>query len=361
MKIKEHSIKIEDLFKGFTDNEEEGVFCYKGKLNIRPPYQREMVYNDKQQVAVINSVIKKYPLNVFYWAEKDDGSFEMIDGQQRTMSICKYLNGDFIVNDKFWNNLLPEEQKPILETEIKVYFCKGTDKEILDWFEVINFAGEKLTDQELNNAIYSGPWVSSAKEFFSKSNCQAYRLAGDYLKGSAIRQEYLETAIKWQSNDDIRGYMAKHQNDKDANELWEYFKRVFEWKDEIFTTKDKRNMNGVPWGHLYNEFKDEQLDPISIDKEIEDLLLNSHVQKKKGVYQYVLSKEEKYLNLRQFPENIKMEVYKEQDQKCYICEEEKEYSQVEADHDIPWWKDGPTTKENCRVLCIKCNREKSGK
>ena len=229
MKIELKKITVRELAAGYRDSNEEGVVGYGGLLNIRPKYQREFVYNDKQRDAVITTINNGFPLNVMYWAVCNDGTFEVIDGQQRTISVCQYINGDFAYNFLYFHNLQKDEQDKILDYELMIYLCSGSDSEKLDWFRTINIAGAKLTEQELRNAVYSGSWVSDAKRYFSKSGCAAHKIAGNYLSGSAIRQEYLETAISWISEGNIEIYMAKHQNDANAAELWLYFQSVINW------------------------------------------------------------------------------------------------------------------------------------
>lgn len=197
MKIELREITIKELSDGYQDNAEAGVVGYGGKLDIRPPYQREFIYKDKQRDAVIDTVRKDFPLNVMYWAVREDGGYEVIDGQQRTLSVCQYVNGDFSIKGLAFHNLQDDQQGQILGYKLMVYFCTGTASEKLDWFKTINIAGEKLTDQELRNAVYAGPWTADAKRYFSKTGCAGYGLANDYVKGSPIRQEYLETAIEW--------------------------------------------------------------------------------------------------------------------------------------------------------------------
>src|SRR5205809_2739838 len=215
MNIDLKKITNKALTDGYKDNAEGGVVGYGGKLDIRPPYQREFIYKDKQRDAVIDTVTKDYPLNVMYWAVREDGNYEVIDGQQRTLSICQYVNGDFSIKGLAFHNLKDDQQKQILGYELMVNFCSGTDSEKLDWFRTINIAGEEHTDQELRNAVYAGPWTADAKRYFSKTGCAASGLASDYLRGSPIRQEYLETAIGWQAKDQtIEQYMSKHQDDK---------------------------------------------------------------------------------------------------------------------------------------------------
>ncbi|MBQ3676275.1 MAG: DUF262 domain-containing protein, partial [Bacteroidales bacterium] len=224
MEIELHKITIRQLTDGYQDNAESGVKAFGGKLDVRPLYQREFVYNDKQRDAVIDTVTNGFPLNVMYWATRDDGTYEIIDGQQRTISICQYVNGDFAYFFKYFYNLTQDEADKILDYELQIYICSGTDSEKLKWFRTINIAGEKLTEQELRNAVYSGSWVSDAKRYFSKNNCAAYGLASKYLNGSPIRQDYLETALSWIArNVGIEIYMGKHQRDNNAIELWNYF------------------------------------------------------------------------------------------------------------------------------------------
>ena len=360
MKIELKEITIKELSKDFLDNQEEGVVGYGGKLDIRPPYQREFIYNDKQRNLVINTVFKNFPLNVFYWAVKKDGTFEVIDGQQRTISICQFINGDFAYEDRYFHNLKDDEQEKILNYKIMVYFCSGTDSEKLDWFRTINIAGEQLTDQELRNAVYSGSWVSDAKRYFSKTGCAAYAIASDYISGSPIRQEYLETAIKWISNNDIEEYMGLHQDDPTAINLWNHFQSVISWVDASFTNK-RKIMKGVPWGELYSEFQNTNINPSKIEEEIAQLILDDDVTNKKGIYSYVLTRDEKYLNIRAFSDAMKQKVYELQKGKCVECKEEFPLSGMEADHINPWHAGGKTNEENCQLLCKEHNRKKSGK
>ena len=254
MNIELKEITVDQLTNGYVDNEEGGVIGYDGKLDIRPPYQREFIYKDKQRDAVINTIIKDFPLNVMYWAVREDGNYEVIDGQQRTISICQFVEGDFAFKNRYFHNLQQDEKDKILNYKLMVYLCSGTDSEKLEWFRTINIAGEKLTDQELRNAVYSGSWVSDAKRYFSKSGCAAYGIGSDYLSGSPIRQEYLETAIKWISKNDIEAYMAEHQHDPNASALWIYFQSVITWVQSTFTKK-RKFMKSVNWGELYNSIQ----------------------------------------------------------------------------------------------------------
>lgn len=360
MKIELKEITVRELTNSYEDNEEGGVIGYGGKLDIRPPYQREFIYKDQQRDAVINTITKDFPLNVMYWAVREDGDFEVIDGQQRTISICQFVEGDFAFNNRYFHNLQKDEQEKILNYNLMVYLCSGTDSEKLEWFRTINIAGEKLTDQELRNAVYSGSWVSDAKRYFSKNGCPAYGMGGDYLSGTAIRQEYLETTIKWISDDNIEQYMAKNQNEPNANELWLYFQSVINWVKAIFP-KYRREMKGIEWGFLYNEFKDKKFDSKKLEAEIALLMEDEDVTKKKGIYHYVLTGKEKYLNIRAFSPNQKREAYERQKGICPVCEEPFEIQEMEADHITPWHEGGKTSAENCQMLCKEDNRRKSGK
>ncbi|MBM2817994.1 MAG: hypothetical protein HW401_584 [Parcubacteria group bacterium] len=363
MKIDLNKIPIREVIVGYKDSAEEGVVAYGGKLDIRPKYQREFVYTGKQRDAVLETVKNGFPLNVMYWVKTDQGNFEVMDGQQRTISIGQYVNGDFSLGDRFFHNLTKEEQNQILGYELMIYFCEGTDKERLDWFRIINIAGEKLTDQELRNAVYTGPWLSDAKLKFSKSNCAAYLLANDggqLVSGSPIRQEYLETALSWINDGKIEDYMAKHQHDKNADELWQYFQDVIAWVRSTFTNY-RREMNSVQWGELYNKFKDKKLNAGKLETEIKELMQDEDVTKKSGIYPYVLAQQEKYLSIRAFTEKMKREAYEKQKGICVKCKKHFEIEEMEADHITPWHEGGKTIAENCQMLCKQDNRTKSGK
>lgn len=368
MKIKLHQISIRDIFNGYSNDNEDGVVGYGGKLNIRPKYQREFVYKDNQRDAVINTVKKSFPLNVMYWIDNGNDTFEVLDGQQRTISICEYVAGRFSIDEKYFHNLTNVEQEQILNYKIMIYFCTGNDKEKLDWFKTINIAGEKLTEQELRNAVYTGEWLTDAKRHFSKTGCVAYNISKDYLKGSAIRQDYLEKAISWIANSKgikIEEYMALMQHKPDANELWLYFQSVINWVKTVF--RNYRNeMKGLEWGILYNKYKDKSLDSTKLEERIKTLMMDEDVTKKSGIYEYLLSGNEKYLNIRAFSMSMKREAYERQNGKCNNknCPEKErvfDIKEMEGDHVIPWHDGGKTIAENCQMLCIPCNRYKSGK
>ena len=220
MKIEQLEITVADLVDGYDDKGESGVFGYGGKLDIRPPYQREFVYTGKQRDDVIRSVLGGFPLNVMYWAVRPDGNFEVLDGQQRTISIAQYFNSDFSIDGLYYTNQPDDVCELIKNYKLMIYVCDGDPSEKLNWFRIVNIAGERLTNQELRNSVYSGPWVSKAKRYFSRTNCAAKRISNDYVTGNPIRQELLETAIKWVSSDQIEDYMGIHQNEQNVDELW---------------------------------------------------------------------------------------------------------------------------------------------
>ena len=358
MNIELKEITVRELTNGYQDNAENGVVGFDGKLDIRPPFQREFVYGEKERNAVIDTLQKDFPLNLMYWAVRDDGNFEIIDGQQRTISICQYVEGIFSIKGLAFHNLTNDKQEQILDYKLMVYFCSGTDSEKLEWFETINIAGKELTKQELRNAVYSGSWVSDAKRYFSKNNRP--KIGDDYLSGSANRQEYLETAINWLSGGKIEDYMSKNQHEPNANELWLYFKSVIDWVQVVFP-KYRREMKGLAWGFFYNEFKNQKFDSQKLEMEIAELMQDEDVTSKKGVYEYVLTRKEKHLNIRAFSDNQKREAYERQQGICERCGEHFELAEMEADHIKPWHAGGKTSAENCQMLCRECNRDKSGK
>lgn len=359
MKIELHEITIREVAENYVDNDEEGVVGYHGKLNIRPKYQREFVYDDKKRNAVIDTIRKNFPLNVMYWVKNEDGTFEVLDGQQRTVSFCQYINSDFSIDNRAFHNLTLTEKEQILSYKLMIYFCEGNDKEKLDWFRIVNIAGERLTEQELRNTVYTGTWLTNAKSIFSKSNCAAYLLARDYVNGSPIRQEILETALSWISNGEIEKYMSIHQHDPNANELWTYFRNVIEWVKLTFPTY-RKEMKGTDWGGLYDRFKGVMYDTQKLEREIQALMMDDDVTSKKGIYPYVLARNEKFLNIRAFSDAQKRAAYERQNGKCKNCGKHFELADMEADHITPWHLGGKTLPENCQMLCKECNRRKSG-
>ena len=370
MNIKLHEVTIRDLFNGYKDSQEEGVVAYSGLLDIRPKYQREFVYDDKKRNAVIDTVQKDFPLNVMYWAVNGDGTYEVIDGQQRTLSICQYVNGDFSIKDEdgnpmYFHTQKPDKQEQILNYKLMVYFCEGSESEKLAWFKTVNIAGERLTDQELRNAVYCGDWLTHAKRYFSKSGCAAVKVGDKYVKGQAIRQELLETALEWISIDrecSIEDYMSKHARDAEATELWEYYRDVIDWVRMTFP-KYRKEMKDVnrDWGRLYHDFKDEHYDTVLLEEEIDRLMKDDDVTSSKGIYLYVLTRQERFLSLRSFDQRTRRAAYESQQGRCPLCGMTYKYEEMEADHIVPWSKGGHTTPENCQMLCRECNRAKGNR
>ena len=361
MKIALHEITVRDIVNGYVDSAEEGVVGYAGLLDIRPKYQREFVYDEKKRSAVIDTIRKGFPLNVMYWVVTDQETYEVMDGQQRTISFCQYVNGEFSVmadgHPMAFHNLSKTLQGQILDYTLMVYFCSGTDQEKLDWFRIINIAGERLSAQELRNAVYTGPWLTHAKTMFSKTNCAAYLLASKYVDGSPIRQEYLETAISWLSGGRIEPYMSGHQHDPNANELWAYFRAVITWVELTFRAY-RREMKGVDWGALYNQFKAGPYDTAKLGEEIGALMMDDDVTRKKGIYSYVLTRDEKNLSIRQFTDGQRREAYERQGGICSKCGKHFKFGKMEADHITPWSKGGKTNAANCQLLCLDDNRRK---
>lgn len=378
MQITETKVKVSDLCKNYSDNGDGGVFGYDGKLTIRPAFQREFVYKDKQRDAVIETVRKGYPLNVMYWSKVADDVFEVLDGQQRTISLGQYLNGDFAIkingNDKFFHNLTDTEKQQIRDYELTIYICDGTEEEKLEWFRVINIAGETLTPQELLNATYTGPWLADAKNYFSKRNCVAAKMADGYMKGNPIRQDYLEKVLSWIADRDGlesgSKYMAIHQHDVDANDLWLYFQSVINWAKMLFPNKQKGITDAQEWGLLYNKYQGNRYNSNTLADDIKTLLLDDDVTKKAGIIPYILSPrthhDEKSLSIRAFTEAQKLRAYEKQGHKCPICvangvNTDYAFDEMQGDHIIPWSKGGHTTDDNLQMLCQKCNNTKSAK
>ena len=362
MKIELHEIPVREVVAGYVDNAEEGCRGYGGRLNIRPAYQREFVYKKNQRDAVIDSIKKNFPLNVMYWVESGDGTFELLDGQQRTVSICQYVQGIFSFEKRYFYNLTDDEKNSLLDYRLMIYICSGgTDKEKIDWFRIVNISGVELTEQENRNIVYTGTWLTEAKKFFSKQKCAAQQNYNDYLKGSAIRQDFLETALKWiadREKTSITDYMALHQHYTHCSELWIYFQNVFAWVKTTFP-KYRREMKGLPWGLMYNRHGKKFLDATELEQKIITLIEDDEVKRNSGIYEYLLDGDERHLNLRRFPLKIKRAVYERQNHRCAKCGGEFEFKQMEGDHITPWSAGGKTVIENCQMLCKTCNRRKS--
>lgn len=391
MKIVERKVKVRDLIAGYQEDDATSrVVALGGKLDVRPEFQREYVYDVAQRDAVINTVLQGFPLNIMYWVDRKDGTMEVLDGQQRIISICRYARNEYSIkipsptgghNTVNYPNLLagdfkadgtpePFTQLAFLEYELTVYICEGTDKEKLAWFQIINIAGEVLEQQEIRNALYHGAWLTDAKSVLSRRNCVAHKNYGKYMNGEYIRQKYLETAFIWAADaegitdrDAVDAYMQKHRHDDDANKLWSYFENVFKWVEKIFGRNYDKSMKGVQWGLLYNAHKDDNLDPTYMQNRVKVLLADKEIQKNSGIYQYLLEGEtkqaEKHLSLRQFDPDDILTRYHEQDGKCAICGKSFEIQNMQGDHRKPWSEGGKTEYSNLDMLCATCNIRKS--
>ena len=373
MTIKQIEVTVGDIARGYINNEEQGIRGYGGQLDIRPPYQREFIYNESEQQAVISTVLKGYPLNVMYWVRRSEDAeypYEVMDGQQRTLSLCEYVDGKFAYDFKNFFNQPADIQKLILDYPLTIYLCEGEPSEKLEWFKTINIAGKPLNEQEINNAVYAGPFVTDAKRHFSKSNCGASRLGKDLVNGRPLRQELLKKALEWMAEHETRegkpqsavGYMAEHQHDPNANNLWTYFQNVLNWTITNFDLKRfKKIMKGLNWALYYDKYHSTTLDTADLASRISKLILDSDVQKQMGIIPYVLTGDERHLDLRYFPDDIKRVVWEKQHHICPSCQKEFDYEFMEGDYITPWREGGRTVIENCQMLCRECNRRKGGR
>ena len=373
MTIKQTEVTVREITQGYTNNDEQGVRGFGGQLDIRPPYQREFIYNEKEQEAVITTVLNGYPLNVMYWVKRSDDAecpYEVMDGQQRTLSLCEYVAGKFSHDFKNFFNQPMDVQNKILDYKLTVYVCEGEASEKLEWFKTINIAGKALNEQEINNAIYAGPFVSDAKRHFSKSNCGAYRLGKDLVNGTPIRQDFFKKALEWMAEHETRnghrqtavGYMAQHQHDPNANNLWSYFQNVLNWAMTNFSLKKfKKIMKGLNWAELYDKYRNETLNTEELERRISALIRDGEIQKQTGIIPYVLTGDERHLDLRSFPEDIKLAVWERQSHICPICGKKFDFEFMEGDHITPWREGGRTVTENCQMLCRECNRRKGAR
>ena len=375
MTITPREVTVGEIVKGYVNNDEQGVRGFDGQLDIRPPYQREFIYNEKEQRAVIRTVLQGYPLNVMYWVRRADDAecpYEVMDGQQRTLSICQYVAGKFAYEFKNFFNQPKDIRQRILDYKLMIYVCEGEESEKLDWFQTINMKQKPLTEQEIRNAIYAGPFVMDAKKHFSKTNCGAYRLGKDLVTGTLNRQEFLEQALEWMAAHETRqgnpqnivSYMAAHQHDPNANNLWSYFQSVLNWAITNFDLKRfKKIMKGLDWALLYDNFgPPNTLDTEVLGKRISELMRDTNeIGKPAGIIPYVLTGDEHYLDLRAFPEDIKLAVWEQQRHRCKICGKEFDLKFMEGDHITPWHDHGRTVVENCQMLCRECNRRKGAK
>jgi len=379
-------ITVKDICEGFVYNELEGkgLFGLSGKLTIQPEYQRNYIYADgKKDVAVINSILKKYPIGLIYFNKLDDEKYEVLDGQQRITSIGRYITGKFAIKDEngmeqYYGGIASDKQKIIMETPLLIYECEGTETEIKEWFKTINIAGVPLNDQELLNAVYSGTFVTLCKEEFSNSRNSNIQKWSAYISGSVNRQEYLECALDWVSKDNIGDYMGRHRNDTSINEIKAYFNSVIDWISAVFKDVESE-MKGLEWGRLYEDYHNNAYDPNEISKKLKKLYADPYVKSRKGIFEYLLggSNDKKLLEIRIFDEAIKNSVYAKQKEiaekkgvsNCPLCaignDSNKskiwKLSEMDADHVTAWSKGGATETKNCQMLCKTHNRAKGNK
>ena len=385
MKIDLLIVKVRDIIKGYAEDDDTSkVTAWNGQLDVRPEYQREYVYNDAKRDSVINTVLHAFPLGSMYFVDRGEGTkgarYEVLDGQQRIISICRFATmsaisvklpaptgGYNIIN---FPNLFDEQRDAFLEYELRIYVCQGTEAEKISWFEVINIAGEKLEKQEIRNAVLHSAWLTDAKSLLSRRAGAVNRLYGKYFAGDVIRQKYLETAFRWAADAEgiqdkdmetvIRKYMMAHSGDANADRLWKYIEDVFTWAGTTFGSYDKA-MKGVEWGCLYNRHKDDRLDPQAIQARIAELMADDEVQRKAGIYEYLLTGEKKLLNLRTFSPRDKATMYARQEGLCALCGKPFDIKEMHADHIIPWSRGGITDLSNGQMLCTTCNLKKSDK
>ena len=379
-------ITVEEICKGFHYNELEGKGLYglSGRLTIQPEYQRNYIYADgKRDVAVIDSVLKGYPIGLIYFNKVGDDQYEVLDGQQRITSLGRFVEGVLSIIDENdlpqnINSIAQDRREKILKTPLLIYICEGTETEIKEWFRTINIAGVPLKPQELLNAVFSGPFVSKAKEEFSNSQNAHIQMWSHFISGTANRQDFLERALDWVSHGHISDYMKQHRHDDNIAELKTYFNAVLGWVNSVFpTTYDK--MKGLEWGRLYETYHKQPYDPQRVDERVAALLDDPQVENKSGVFEYVLGGEQdtRLLNVRVFDEKVKRMVYKLQteaaEQKgtsnCPYCAIGHDaartriwkLSEMDADHVSAWSKGGATTIENCQMLCKTHNRAKGNR
>lgn len=378
---------VKELCEGFvySESEQKGLFGLAGKLTIQPEYQRNYIYceNDSRaEAAVIDSVLKKYPLGVLYFNKKEDGTLEVLDGQQRITSLGRFLTGKFSIRYngrpcKIYS-IPQDKQELIKDTKVLVYICEGTESEIKEWFEIINIGGIKLNEQEKLNAIYSGPFVSAARKEFSNKSDPRVQKWSNFITGAVERQEILQTALSWVSHGNIMDYMQEHRRDSDINELKSVFNDVIDWADRTFI-EIRPQMKSIKWGMLYDKFHDKPYNPNEINEVVAKLMEDSQVTDKKGIFEYVLGgcEEKRLLNVRVFDEKTKMKAYQRQTEyarkemisNCPLCacgdspNKTRIWAlkEMDADHVKAWSKGGDSTERNCQMLCKTHNRAKGNR
>jgi len=380
-------LTVADICDGFVYNQLEGkgLFGLGGKLTIQPEYQRNYIYAEgggKREQAVIQSLLKGYPLGLIYFNKVAAEKFEVLDGQQRITSIGRFVTDKFAImengNPRMFSSLPKDLQKKINESPLLIYECEGTETEIKQWFETINIAGVPLNEQELLNAIYSGTFVTKAKEEFSNSQNANIQKWSAYLRGSVNRQDFLAVALDWVSKGDIGNYMSAHRNDKNITELKNYFNAVIDWVSTVFT-EVRSDMRGLEWGRLYETYHDRSYNPAKTEAAVEELMADEYVTNRKGIFEYVLggSIEKKLLAVRVFDEKTKKVTYNKQTQavkgknssNCSLCAVSDnanrariyDIDEMDADHVAAWSKGGDSSAKNCQMLCSTHNRAKGNR
>lgn len=381
-------ITVKEICDGFVYNELEGkgLFGLSGKLTIQPEYQRNYIYasdGGKREMAVIESVLKGYPIGLIYFNKVSADNLEVLDGQQRITSLGRFITDKFAIKDEngmeqYFGGMAKDKQNKILETTLLIYECEGTESQIKEWFKTINIAGVPLNNQELLNAVYSGPFVTKAKEEFSNSQNANIQKWSAYVSGSANRQEFLECALDWVSRGNIGDYMSKHRKDKNIDELKKYFNTVIDWVSSVFTDVETE-MRGLEWGRLYEEYRKKVYSPAKVSAEVRKLYGDPYIKNRKGIFEYILggSTDTKLLEVRVFDEAIKRSTYelqtakakKKEESNCPLCavghDANKEkiwgFAEMDADHVTAWSKGGATSAKNCQMLCKTHNRAKGNR
>lgn len=382
------NITVKDICEGFVYNELEGkgLFGLSGNLTIQPEYQRNYIYasdGGKKEMAVIESVLKGYPIGLIYFNKVNDSKFEVLDGQQRITSLGRFVTDKFAIKDEngmeqYFGGMAKDKKDKILETNLLIYECEGTESQIKEWFKTINIAGVPLKPQELLNAIYSGPFITLAKEEFSNSQNANTQKWGAYISGVVNRQDFLERALDWVSKGNIDDYMSRHRKDTNIKELKTYFNSVIDWVSSVFIDVESE-MRGLEWGRMYEEYHKKSYDPAKVSKAVQNLYGDPYIKNRKGVFEYVLgsSADTKLLNVRVFDEAIKRSVYASQTKTAKVKDKSNcpdcamghdankskmwGFNEMEADHVSAWSKGGETTAKNCEMLCIRHNRAKGNR
>lgn len=381
-------LTVKDICEGFEYNELEGkgLFGLSGKLTIQPEYQRNYIYasdGGKREMAVIGSVLKGYPIGLIYFNKVSGDKFEVLDGQQRITSLGRFIKDQFAIKDEngmeqYFGGMAKDKKSKILETKLLIYECEGTESQIKEWFKTINIAGVPLNNQELLNAVYSGPFVTKAKEEFSNSQNANIQKWSAYVSGSVNRQEFLESALDWVSKGNIGDYMSKHRKDKNIDELKKYFNTVINWASGVFTDVENE-MRGLEWGRLYEEYQKKAYDPSKVSKEMRKLYGDPYIKNRKGIFEYILGggKDTNLLDVRVFDEATKRSVYAKQTKEAETKEKSNcsycaighdasknkiwSFTEMEADHVAAWSKGNPTDIKNCEMLCKTHNRAKGNR